>query len=172
MILFKAKGVLHFNPKDITKKHIIQSEWKRVAMITIDSEIDQYYAWFVNKRFALKLNKNLRGSHVTFISDMVDNELFNEVAKKYDGMSVDFYYSPEPFTNGKHWWLRVFCLDIEPIREEMGLHKYPYFGLHLTLGRVTENQIIHGQYIKDVCDKHNLLYNQPRHNLNEYKIIE
>ncbi len=171
-MLYKAKGILHFNPKDVTQKHREQAEWKKIAMIVIDGDVDRYYSWFVNKRFSLKLTRNLRGAHVTFISDKgVDVELFDQVAAKYEGKEVEFFYSNEPFTNGKHWWLRVFCTDIEPIREELGLHKYPYFGIHLTLGRISEPQTDHGIYIKEVCDFNNLLHNEPRKPLEEYKIV-
>jgi hypothetical protein len=171
-MLIKAKGILNFSPLDVTKKHLAQSEWKTVAMIEIDGKIDQYYKWFIETRFMIKLNKNLRGTHVTFISEMLDRELYKKVAEKYNGLEVEFYYSVEPFTNGKHWWLRVFCFDIEPIREELNLDKYPYFGLHLTLGRLPVNQLDKGQYIKGVCDFHQLLLSGPRKKFDEYLIIE
>jgi len=171
-MLIKAKGILNFNPVDITKKHEMQSAWKTVAMIEIDSEIDQYYKWFIETRFSLKLNKNLRGSHITFISDILDRDLYEVISTKYNGKEVDFYYSIEPFTNGEHWWLRVFCFDIEPIREELNLDKYPYFGLHLTLGHVTTTNSIHGEYIKEVCNFHKLLLSEPRKPFDQYTIIK
>jgi hypothetical protein len=155
-MLYKTKGVLKFSPEDITNKHINQSPWKRVAMIILDGELDRYYAWFINQ----------------FISDRVDMDKFNEIAEKYDNTEVELYYSIEPFTNGKHWWLRTFCLDIEPIREEMGLDKYPHFGIHLTLGHVSNTQLPHGEYIKEVCDAYGLLNNQPRKPFGEYIIID
>ena len=170
-MLIKSKGILKFNPENLTKKQEMQSSWKKVAMIEIDSEIDQYYKWFVETRFALKLNKNLRGAHVTVISDIVDQDMFNIVAEKYDGLEVEFYYSVEPFTNGEHWWLRVFCFEIEPIREELGLDKYPYFGLHLTLGHVRPTMIVDGEYIKGVCEFHGLLLTEKRKPFSEYQII-
>lgn len=171
-MLIKAKGILNFSPLDVTKKHEAQSEWKTVAMIDIDSEIDHYYRWFIESRFGLKLNTNLRGAHITFISDRLDRELYRKISEKYNGQEVTFYYSVEPFTNGKHWWLRVFCFDIEPIREELNLEKYPYHGLHLTLGRITPPYTEHGLYIKEVCDFHQLLLTGPRKKFDEYLIIE
>lgn len=170
-MLYKATGILQFNPEDVTQKHREQSEWKRVGMIMLNSQVDRYYAWFVNQRFGLNLHTNLRGSHVTFISDRLDKDVFERVAAKYEGKEVTLYYSTEPFTNGKHWWLRVFCTDIEPIREEMGLEKYPYFGIHLTLGRVSEVQKEHAKYIVDMCKFHNLLHDQPRKPFNDYIIV-
>jgi len=133
-MLFKVKGKIKFSPADKTNKHISESTWKRVAMIQTYCDLDQYYAWFLKKRFNIELNKNLRGTHVTFISDKLDESIFEEAAKIFDGKEIEFYIDNEPQTSGRYWWLRVYCPDAEIIRESMGLSRHPYFGLHLTLG--------------------------------------
>ena len=171
MYLFKAEGTILFNPPDLTNKHILQSEWKRVSMLLTDCDIDKYYAWFIKKRFSLNLTKSIRGTHVTFISEKMDDDTqFQELAKKLDGKKITFYYENEPKTNGEHWWLRVHSYEIEDIRESIGLDKYPYFGLHLTIGRANDNNLEHSKYIANVCDRHNLLSKEFRKPIDEYII--
>ena len=75
-MLIKVKGILEFSPEDVTRKHKNQSSWKRVAMIRTDCDMDRYYAWFLRKRFNLELNQNLRGTHVSFISDKLEKSIF------------------------------------------------------------------------------------------------
>ena len=84
-MLIRVKGILEFSPEDVTRKHKNQSSWKRVAMIRTGCDMDRYYAWFLKKRFNLELNRNLRGSHVTFISDRLEKNIFDElILEKYD----------------------------------------------------------------------------------------
>lgn len=101
-MVIKIKGEIEFSPEDITKKHKSQSDWKRVALIKTDCDLDRYYAWFLKKRFNLELNKNLRGTHITFISDRLDKDIFEEGKKLFHGKLIDFYIDPEPmdYTGG------------------------------------------------------------------------
>ena len=170
-MVIKNRGILDFTPEDVTRKHEEQSEWKRVAIIKTDCDLDRYYAWFLSKRFNLKLDKNLRGSHVTFISDRINQSIFNEASKIFNGKEIDFYIELEPRSNGRHWWLRVHCPDVESIREAMGLTREPYFGLHLTLGLVNDKNLEHSQYILRACKKFELISNDPRKPLSEHEII-
>ena len=79
-MVIKVKGILEFSPEDVTRKHRNQSSWKRVAIIKTDCDLDRYYAWFLKKRFNLELNKNLRGTHVTFINDKLEKGIFDQFA--------------------------------------------------------------------------------------------
>ena len=63
------RGKILFDPLDKTTKHKKQSTWKKVAIISFEGEIVEYYAWFLFKRYGLKLNKPIRKSHITFIND-------------------------------------------------------------------------------------------------------
>lgn len=136
-MVFKVKGRLDFNPENKTEKHRSQSVWKRTAMIRTDCDMDRYYAWFLKKRFNLELNGNLRGNHVTFIADRLDEKTFNEASKIFNGKEIEFFVEIEPRSNGEHWWLRVYSPEAESIREVLGLSREPHFGMHLTLGRAT-----------------------------------
>jgi hypothetical protein len=189
-MVFKVRGILEFSPEDKTKKHASQASWKSVAMIRTNCELDRYYAWFLKKRFNLELNKNLRGTHVTFINDRMDKNIFEQAAKMFDGKEIDFYVETEPRSSGEHWWLRVHCPESETIREAMGLSRDPFYALHLTLGHavvkypeaVSENDnsslkirkdyLEHSEYITECCKRHDILSNEPRKTLSDHEIIE
>jgi hypothetical protein len=171
-MVVKIKGKIEFNPPDHTNKHVSQSVWKKVAIIYTNCELDKYYAWFLKKRFNLELVQNIRGSHITFISDRVgDAELYNKVSNLFDGKEIDFYIELEPKSNGKHWWLRVHCPEAESIREIIGLNREPYAGLHLTLGHASPKNLHHSDYILEQCKKFNLISYENRKSLSEHEII-
>ena len=147
MQLVKVKGILNFYPKDVTRKHKIQSVWKRVALIETKCDTELYYAWFLKKRFGLILNQTIRGTHISFISDKFADNTWDEYAKEFHGKEITFYYEIEPLSDGKHWWLRVYSPDAEAIRITCGLNPKPYYGMHLTLGYANERNIEHSEYI-------------------------
>jgi len=171
-MLFKIKGILDFTPQDVTRKHKSQSEWKCTAIIKTDCDIADYYAWFLKTRFNLVLNKPLRGTHVSFINDRMNKELFMEGSKIFNGREITFYYENLPRSSGQHWWLRVWSPEAEDIRQALGLSRDPYFGMHLTLGYANERNIEHSKYILDCCKRFELLSGEPRKNLDEYEIYE
>lgn len=171
-MLFKTKGILNFNPENVTKKHINQSSWKRTAMIMTNCDIERYYAWFLEKRFNLKLNRTLRGSHISFINDRIDRDIFEQAAKIFNGREIDFYYDIEPRGTSTHWWLRVYCPDALVIRESMGLSKEPHFSLHLTLGYIDPKYREHNDYIIRQCKRFELISNEPRQPFETHEIIE
>lgn len=189
-MVFKVRGIIEFSPSDKTNKHRNQSSWKRVAMIRTNCDIDKYYSWFIKKRFNLELNPNLRGTHITFISDKLEKETFEKASDTFNGKEIDFYVELEPRSSGKHWWLRVHCPEAENIREIMGLDRIPYFSFHLTLGRadirypesveersnttmkVKKDYIEHSEYITECCIRHELTSNEPRKELSKLKVIE
>ncbi len=171
-MLLKIKGKIEFSPEDVTKKHKNQSSWKRVAMIRTDCDLDRYYAWFLKRRFNLDLNKNLRGTHVSFISDKLEKNIFDQASIFFNGKDIDFYIDTEPRSNGSHWWLRVYCPDAEIIRESMGLTKEPYYGFHLTIGHANDRNIEHSKYILNQCKKFELISNEKRKPFEEHEIKE
>lgn len=172
-MVIEIKGTINFFPPNETKKHNNQSEWKKHALIETECDLERYYAWFLEKRFSLKLNKTLRGTHISFIADRYsDKEKWDMTAKKYHGKSITFYYEIEPRSNVEHWWLRVHSPDAEDIREELGLPREPFHPFHLTLGYANNKNIAHSEYILDQCIRFNLIENEPRKPLSEHEIIK
>lgn len=156
--MFELKGKIEFDPVNVTKKHNSQSSWKKTAMVKFDDDTWAYYAWFLEKRFNLKLNKPLRGTHITIINDRCDFDTFEQARQVFDGKEITLKYDPTIIRANKkgHWWIKVECEDVRSIRKAMGLTPDPYFGLHLTIGLATHLQLEHSNYILDQCIKFNL----------------
>ena len=161
-MIIEVIGYIEFEPENVTKKHSSQSSWKHVAMIRTNCDMHSYYAWFLKQRFGVILNKPLRGTHVTFISDRMTKQVFDNAKEIFNSKPIKFYIDIEPRSNGDHWWLRVYSSEAEDIRESMGLPRQPYYAFHLTLGNANERNIDHSYYITEVCKRHELISNQPR----------
>ena len=114
------KGIIHFDPVNKTKKHESQANWKRMAMVIFDGEISEYYAWFLKKRYNLVLNKPLRGSHISFINDSINDickglkcseneaiQAWDNLREKWDGKEIEIVLDLDMRSDITHWWLIV-----------------------------------------------------------------
>ncbi len=156
--MLELKTKILFDPDNLTRKHNKQSSWKRVVICTTTCDIDDYYAWFLKKRFNLNLNKNLRPPHITIVNDRIqDHELFEMGKKLFNGKELIFNYDPaEIRTNGEHFWIKAYCDDVENIRTVIGLTQKPHFNLHLTLGYASGIRLEHAKYIHETMVRYNL----------------
>lgn len=162
MDVIKITGKILFEPENKTKKHVLQSSWKKIAMVQIDGDICQYYSWFIKRRYNLELNKPLRGAHISFINDSMQDLTQNglipveeaeskweEIKSKWDGKEVSIILDVSPRTDANHWWMNVVNREthlLQDIRNEIGLSK-PFYGLHMSLGYVTDKNLEHSNYI-------------------------
>ena len=155
-------GKINFDPRNITKKHLNQASWKYVAMVDVDGDVSEYYAWFIEKRYGLKLNKPLRGSHISFINDS-NNDIrknlgtndygvdlaWNNLKEKYNTEDVKIILDVDVRGDGRHWWLNLNNETkeyLQKIRSEIGLNK-PYFGMHMSIGYANDKNLNHSNYI-------------------------
>lgn len=139
---FILTGTILFDPKDLTKKHKLQSSWKKIALVEFDGDICEYYGWFIKKRYGIVLNTPIRKPHISFINDHVndlnggfydktksgtDKErhvMWEQLKKKYHNTKIDVVVSTEIQTNGEHVWLRIeheHRKELYKIRSEVGL---------------------------------------------------
>ena len=161
------EGKIIISPPNKTKKHEKQKNWKRVGMIIFPgSDICEFYSHLLYKKYDIKLNKPLRDSHLTFVNDdfLRDSILPNdekEIAwsnfeKKYNNQKIKVILDiSRYYTNGTHYWLIIpheHRNNINEMRREIGLSKY-FFGLHLTLGTINENNKIQSDYIIELSKK-------------------
>jgi hypothetical protein len=155
--MFEIRGKIVFSPSDRTKKHSKQSSWKKTVLVEFNDDTWSYYSWFLKNRFGLSLNKPLRGTHFTIINDIVDDEIYLQAKKFFDGTEISIQYDPTNIrSNDKgHWWLKAYSDDAMNIRSVMGLGD-PYFGFHITMGLATHLQLEHSKYITRQCIKYNL----------------
>lgn len=172
--IIKVKGKLVFDPPDKSNKHKAQSSWKKVAYVDIGTHNDicGFYRWLIKKRFNLLLNSPLRGAHVTFINDKIqeiggeDNWL--KLKQKWNGKMVEIELDLNPKTDDVNWWLTVTEDSrklLHDIRNEVDLGR-PYWGLHMTvgyagisyddtfengMGKVARDNIAHSKYIHSLA---------------------
>ena len=142
-------GRIGFDPQDKTNKHLIQSSWKKIAMVFIEGDVCEYYAWFIEKRYSIVLNKPLRGGHISFINDSMSDlsldgtrtteeieAVWKATKKKWDGKKIEIVLDLNPRTDDKSWWLNIPNEEregLQAIRNELGLGR-PYFGMHMSIG--------------------------------------
>jgi hypothetical protein len=161
-------GKIGFEPEDKTKKHKNQASWKKMAMVFLDGDICEYYAWFVMRRYNLPLNKPLRGAHISFINDSMrdltqngkisEQEALNkweEAKNKWDGKEIEIVLDLNPKTDDRTWWLNIPNDErngLQAIRNEIGLGR-PFFGMHMSIGYANEKNIDHSVYIHELIKK-------------------
>ena len=110
--MIQLTGKILFDPRDVTKKHLKQSDWKRMAMVVFEGDMCEYYSWFIKKRYNLVLNKPLRNAHISFINDSIRDmgdkaDEWDRVKEKYNGTEVTVTLDLDVRSDSKHWWLVV-----------------------------------------------------------------
>lgn len=134
--LFKSKGKIKFDPKAIRdpSSKMFKPNW--VIVTLEENDIVEYYSWFLEKEYGIRLQRPAFGPHISLIRGEPINEDLWKIGKgKWDGHEVEFQYISPPRTNGKHWWLRIFDeTELERIRTDIGYDKKGMWVLHLTVG--------------------------------------
>ena len=165
--LIKYKGIIHFDPIDVTKKHMKQANWKRMALVLIDGELCEYYAWFIKKRYSIELNKPLRGAHVSLINDSINDMLkglkcteqeaevvWNSVKNKYDGKEIEITLNVDVRSSVEHWYLNVENTELlQNIRTDFGLTPIPFYKFHMSIGYANNKNIDQSKYIIECIKK-------------------
>lgn len=154
----KDCGKIKFDPKILTKKHKSQDGWKNVAIVELSGDICEYYKWFIEKRFHIRLKQNIRGPHITIINDQKGDENLYQTAKnKWDGKIIEFEYDLNRIrTDKKHWWISASSPVFSKIRVEAGLGEKYYYGFHITIGAIHEHDIYNMDYILNNIKRFNI----------------
>jgi len=109
-------------------------------VLTCDEQIMRYYQWWVHNSFKdvwgrsiYQLHAPIARCHISIVRGENPEKTKAKVWDQLIGQKVQFEYSNEVNTNGKHWWLPVKCPRLIEIRRELGLppSKIP---LHMTIG--------------------------------------
>lgn len=134
MSLCKSSGEIFFYPKKYSNR-----AW---AIVNCEIGIVEYYSFWLKKFYSVKLQKPKHGAHITCIrEEQIKDEVYDELWTKHQDKTINFEYSNKIETNGEHFWLPVISEELLDIREEMGLVRKGEFGLHLTIGRLTPNDM-------------------------------
>ena len=164
--MIQLTGKIWFDPKNVTRKHNLQADWKRMAFVVFDGDMCEYYSWFIKKRYNLTLNRPLRGAHISFINDSIRDmgdkaDEWDKVKEKYNGTEVMVTLDLDVRSDANHWWLVVEHESRKPlldIRSELGLEK-PYYGMHMTIGYCNPKNEEHSKYIINLLTKFGGSYN-------------
>lgn len=146
MSIIQTKGKVIFDLPDLTNKHNNQSQWKKTAAILFNDDMCNYYSWFINKRYGIKLSYPIRRAHFTIINDRIDLEHYNKISSNLKGVEISLKYSTDVRTNGNYWWLKVFSEEAIQLRALFGLDK-PFFNFHITIGYPFPVDFEHSKYI-------------------------
>lgn len=128
----KSIGKLIYNPRT----HLSSSE--RWLIIACDDEISKYYRhlFYVETPWLGKLTRPVWGAHISVIrGEKIPNNLWRLDENKI----IEFEYEGGVQTNGEYYWLNVTCPYLLNLREKYSLPREPRYGLHLTIGRTTQN---------------------------------
>ena len=112
-------------------------------VVHICPELGRYYRRGFNwwNRFAGGLVGDTKwGPHISVVRK--EEPLYWKRWDSYHEIDIEFEYEAKYETDGKHLWLPISCERLLDIREELGLRRRPYYGLHATLGvyhKISEN---------------------------------
>lgn len=144
---FTSSGFIVFDPIPETGSidKLFKPYW---AIIATNDDIDDYYRWFIQKRFGLLLQPSAWGPHITFSAGYEPSipGTWENVKSKYQNSSIEFEYELTPKSDGEYWWLKVYCDEILKIRKELYVPDLKWT-LHLTLGTPIPRQKEHSAYI-------------------------
>ncbi len=134
----KSIGKITYSPYT----HLNSSE--KWAIVACDDEISKYYRYlysreypFANGKFRGKLTRPVWGAHISFIrNEKVPNF---HLWKLDDNKIIEFEYDGGVIDNSEYFWLKVKCDYLLDLRQKYGLSRMPKFGLHLTIGRTTDD---------------------------------
>lgn len=128
----KSIGKLTYTPRS----HLGSNEnW---LIVMCDDEISKYYRYLFFKEFPYKgkLTRPVWGTHISVIrGEFIPNE---RLWKLDNNKIIEFEYDGGVIDNGEYYWLKVKCNYLLDLREKYGLVREPRFGLHLTVGRITD----------------------------------
>lgn len=131
--MFKSIGKLVYSPRT----RLASSD--RWLVLMCDDSISEYYRNMFYREFPYlgKLTRPVWGTHISIIrGERIPNyELWKLDANKI----IEFEYDPGVRDNGEYYWLNVKCEYLGDLREKYGLKRDPQFGLHLTIGRTTQD---------------------------------
>lgn len=130
---FTSWGKLVYDPEYFKNASKPAPWW---LIVETDKGIVDYYNYLISKRIGIKLLKPSWGSHISVIRGERINDDFKHLWKQYDGIKLNFKYTNKIDFNEDYWWVNVECDELMKIREELGLSRRPFFGFHITVGKL------------------------------------
>ncbi len=131
MKTIKVTGILKYSPKryDFKKSH----KTDVLILELYRDDLCAYYQWMLEKKYGqcMKLQSPMYGAHVTVVK-AEESKKAGDLWGKYQNKKITVEYSPKLENHWRFWTLPVYSKELEEIRTEMGLKKFPF---HITIGR-------------------------------------
>lgn len=128
---YESEGKIIFDPGVNTVHY--EPFW---CLLMIDSNIAEYYRWFLKKE---KIETHPPNKLWNFHSSIIKHEepqLNKDKWGIFEGQTIKFKYGNYiSFSNGKHAWLNLISDDLNDIRSFYGLQNSIKI-YHMTLGRL------------------------------------
>lgn len=127
----KGKAKIIYDPYRPGIKKIRQGT---LVVAEVDSQIAEYYRWWVKKRFGLRLQNTAWIPHITLIDGKAFNLNKHSNWKLFHNSVIDFEYSVEIEQHWKFWTLPVRGKALHDVRKSLGMN--PNYHFHITIGRL------------------------------------
>ena len=88
-------------------------------VLDVDEELAAYYRSLIPPW--MRVNKPRYLPHITVVR--IHKETPNDLAAwgKHAGEAVEFLYEPHVYYDSLYYWLNIWCVRLEEIREELGM---------------------------------------------------
>ena len=98
-----------------------------------DDEIVEYYRWWVQRMYHMKLQRPLFGAHISVMRGEEPTH-GHDLWGTHQDVRVEIKYGHELTSVHGYWFLSARCEVLEEVRQSFGLSPQPEFGFHLTIG--------------------------------------
>lgn len=113
---------------------------KKRMVVNVSHDFVRLYYWFISKKYWIRMNLPLHGSHITIFNEKFSVGAFNkDRASKYHGQTVEFEYDVDLIRGGQSkgflmFYIKVHSPEIENIKKDLEIWDGPkYRGLHITV---------------------------------------
>ncbi|HRW21788.1 MAG TPA: hypothetical protein P5509_07445, partial [Bacteroidales bacterium] len=88
--MLKHKGILKFDPRALSNADALFKSWW--CVILSNDDIGNYYSWFVERRYGLKLQRPAFGPHISLIrGEETTQENWDYFKNKYNNTNIEYY---------------------------------------------------------------------------------
>lgn len=129
----------------------VEKEKSRIV-VDVSPDILDYYHFFIERHFWIKLQKPLHGSHVTIYNKKFHKDVDWQRAVYYDGEKVDFQYDPYVIQGGYTkgfimFYLKVYSEELDKMKKELNIIENDNWrGHHITIGQSGKGGSQHRPY--------------------------
>lgn len=103
---YKSKGILEYS-----------ENWRLV--VRVEQDLADYYRSLIPKW--MDVQRPRWPAHITVVRQEFETPVHKNHWWKYNNKPIDFLYEPKIHQGELYYWLNVYCVELENIREELGL---------------------------------------------------